>query len=91
MDEVDGSAAAGDLQRSDVEMIAQGVEVGGVDLAEVGALGVGSTDQSIELFDAAFVTGPVGPGKEHAAGPVQPGGNLGLGVAGKLPAVVQGE
>ena len=70
-------------------MIAQGVEFGIVNFVEVGALGVASADQSVELFDATFVTGAVGPGKEHAAGPVQPGGDLG--VTGKLPSIIQGE
>jgi len=56
-------ASASDLQRCDVEVIAKGVWIGAVHLAEVGALGVGS-------------------GKEHAAGPIQSVGDLG--VAGKL-------
>jgi len=91
MDEVDGSAAAGDFQRGDVEMIAQGVELGTVNFAEVGALGVTSADQSVELFDAPFVTGAVGPGKEHAAGPVQRGGHrvAALEAGGGKPALLR--
>ena len=89
MDKVDGSAPAGDFERSDIEMTAQSVQISGVHFTEVGALGVSSSDQSIELFDTAFVTGPVGPGKEHATWSAQRSGDLG--VSGKLSAVVQSE
>jgi hypothetical protein len=89
MEEVAGRASAGDVKRADIEVIAQGIKGSGRHGAKVGALGEATTDQTVELLDAALVGCSVGPGKEHTGRSVQRGGNPR--VIGELSAVVQGE
>ncbi len=44
-----GAATAGYFKRGKVEVVAKGVQVGLRDFAEVGAFGVATTDQAVEL------------------------------------------
>ena len=89
MEEVDGWSAAGDVKRTDIEVVAKGVQGSDGHGAEVGAFGKAAADQAVELLDAALVGGAVRTGKEHAGRATQLGGDPD--VVGELSAVVQGK
>ena len=87
--EGDRSASVGDPQGAVVEVVAQGVEVGLGERTKVGALGIATAVQPVELFDAALVAGPKRVSDEHGLRAPQRCGD-GV-VPGKIAAIVEGE